>query len=92
MKVEMKTRKQKRPARMSPGEAELFTVANLHYAPICARVNHEYALSTEAGGYPVDQWAPILLKMRCEPRVHRAFCYPQISGPNAVPRDPPSGF
>jgi len=54
---ESETRKRKRPARMSPGEAQLFTVAVLHTTPICCAVKKTFCRQQKTAAHPVDSIA-----------------------------------
>lgn len=50
----LQTRKRKRPARTSPGEAQLFTVAILHSAGFFPRVKQMFCCQQTSSSYPVD--------------------------------------
>jgi hypothetical protein len=50
----LRMRKRKRPARTSPGEAQLFTIAILHSARFFPRVKKMYRYQQNGGSYPVD--------------------------------------
>jgi hypothetical protein len=54
---EIKTRKQKCPARMFPGEAQLFTVSVLHCTPVSPRVKKTFCCQQKSGSHPVDSIA-----------------------------------
>ena len=55
--IRIETRKQKRPARRSPGEAELFTVSILHCTPVSPRIKKTFCCQQKTGSYPVDNIA-----------------------------------
>jgi hypothetical protein len=54
---ESEMRKRKRLARMSPGEAQLFTVAVLHSTRIFSAVKKTFCRQQKIGSYAVDSSA-----------------------------------